>query len=66
MIDYRPPTDTLKGLIDRILKSGYLTRQDHFQLTTAFLSDLSLTEADRSLINQIFDEVQLGQLKHID
>lgn len=54
---------SFKSIVDRILNSGQLSRQEHLQLVTIFLSDYKVTEEERSYINRIFDEIQTGRLK---
>jgi hypothetical protein len=51
--------------VERILKTGQLSRQEHLQLVTTFLSDYKVTDDDRSQINRIFDDLQTGRLKII-
>lgn len=57
---------TLKPIVERILKTGQLSRQEHLQLVTTFLSDYKVTDDDRSQINRIFDDLQTGRLKIIN
>lgn len=59
-------TQSIKPILDRILKTGELTRQEHLQLVTTFLSDYKITDDDRSQINRIFDDLQTGHLKIVD
>lgn len=59
-------SQTLKPIVERILKTGQLSRQEHLQLVTAFLSDYKVTDDDRSQINRIFDDLQTGRLKIIN
>lgn len=54
---------SFKSIVDRILNSGQLSRQEHLQLVTFFLSDYKVTEEERSYINRILDEIQTGRLK---
>jgi uncharacterized protein YpuA (DUF1002 family) len=58
-------SQTLKPIVERILKTGQLSRQEHLQLVTTFLSDYKVTDDDRSQINRIFDDIQTGRLKII-
>ncbi|MBD2015547.1 hypothetical protein H6F96_16435 [Microcoleus sp. FACHB-53] len=58
-------SQTLKPIVERILKTGQLSRQEHLQLVTTFLSDYKVTDDDRSQINRIFDDLQTGRLKII-
>lgn len=59
-------SQTLKPVVERILKTGQLSRQEHLQLVTTFLSDYKVTDDDRSQINRIFDDLQTGRLKIIN
>lgn len=54
---------TIKLIVDRMLKTGQLSRQEHLQLVTTFLSDYKVTDEDRSQINRIFDDLQTDRLK---
>ncbi len=60
------PNQNMKSLVNRIIETGYLTRQEHFQLMTYFLTDLSLTSEERSSLNLVFDELQMNHLQFID
>ena len=53
-------------MVDRIFKTGQLSRQEHLQLVTTFLSGYKVTDDERSQINRIFDDLQTGRLKIID
>jgi hypothetical protein len=57
---------TIKPIVERILKTSQLSRQEHLQLVTLFLSDYKATDDDRSQINRIFDDLQTGRLQIID
>lgn len=59
-------SQTFKPIVERILKTGQLSRQEHLQLVTTFLSDYKVTDDDRSQINRIFDDLQTGRLKIIN
>ncbi len=56
----------LRQIVDRILKTGQLSRLEHLQLVSTFLSDYKVTDDDRNQINRIFDDLQTGQLKIVD
>lgn len=56
----------LKQIVDRTLNSGRLSRMEHLQLVTAFLSDYKVTDDERSQINYILDDLQTGRLKIVD
>ncbi len=59
-------SQTLKHIVDRILNSGQLSRLEHLQLVTTFLSDYKVTDDERGQINHIFDDLQTGHLKIVD
>ena len=55
-----------KQIIDQILISGQVSREEYMQLTSAILSDKQIAEEDRRQINHIFDYLQASRLKLID
>lgn len=57
---------SIKPILDRVFKTGQLSRSEHLQLVTTFLSDYKATDDDRYHINRIFDDLQAGRLKLID
>jgi len=57
---------TIQQLIDQVLNSGKLTRQEYMSLTIAMLSDQRLSETDRHQINRVFDYIQAAQIKIVD
>ncbi|HEY9605668.1 MAG TPA: hypothetical protein V6C85_28950 [Allocoleopsis sp.] len=57
---------TTKQLVERVLTSGQLSRREHLQLVSTILSDYKVTDEERSQINRVFDELQLGRLRLID
>jgi hypothetical protein len=56
----------VKKLVDRIIFTRKLSRQDHSLLIATVLADGDISEGDRRQINRIFDYIQSGQLKLID
>jgi hypothetical protein len=56
----------LKKIVDRILRSGKMSRQDHILLTSTVFGEGDVSEGDRRQINRVFDHIQTGQLKLID
>ncbi|MDY6936084.1 MAG: hypothetical protein SWY16_00330 [Cyanobacteriota bacterium] len=56
------PNTDIQKLIDRILESNQITRQEHLKLTSAMLSTKNITEENHRQINRIFDQIQLGRL----
>lgn len=59
-------SQTLQQIVDRIFKIGQLSRSEHLQLVTTILSDYKVTDEERSQLNRVFDELQMGRLKFID
>ncbi|MGI2903586.1 hypothetical protein [Tolypothrix sp. VBCCA 56010] len=57
---------TVKKIVDRILRSGKMSRQDHILLTSTVLAEGNVSEVNRRQINRVFDRIQTGQLKLID
>ncbi|HAG80188.1 MAG TPA: hypothetical protein DCL61_03230 [Cyanobacteria bacterium UBA12227] len=56
-------SQAIAPLIDRILNIGQLSRLEHLQLVSTILSDYKVTDEERSQINRVFDELQIGRLK---
>jgi len=56
----------LRQMVDQIISAGRINRQEHLQLTSAILSDYSITDEERRQINRVFDYVQSGRLKLVD
>ena len=59
-------SQSIKPILDRIFKTGQLSRPEHLQLVNTFLSDYKSTDDDRYHINRIFDDLQAGRLKLIE
>jgi hypothetical protein len=57
---------TTKQLVERVLTSGQISRREHLQLVSTILSDYKVTDEERSQINRVFDELQLGRLRLVD
>ena len=57
---------SIHQVIDRILESNQIGRQEHLQLTSAMLGDKSITDEERKQINRIFDQIQTGRIKIIE
>lgn len=53
----------LTQIIDQVLTTQQANRQQYFQLMSVMLSDEAIATEQRSQINRIFDEVQLGRIK---
>ncbi len=53
-------------IVERILNTAQLSRQEYLQLVTTFLSDYKVTDEERRQINRIFDDLQIGRMKIVD
>lgn len=53
-------------MIEQILATGRLTRQDHLQLVSLILSDHRLDNTERLQINRILDGIQVGTFSLCD
>jgi hypothetical protein len=60
------PERGVEKIVDRILSSGRLSRQDHTLLTSTVLANGNINEGERRQINRVFDHVQTGRLKLLD
>ena len=60
------PKVTINQMVNRIITSGQLNRQEHLQLTSSILSGKKITDEERSKINKIFDLIKIGQINLID
>ncbi len=61
----RPSSPAIAPIVDRILDAGQLSRWEYLQLVTTMLSDYKVTEEERSYINRVLDERQMGRLQWI-
>ncbi|QLE59382.1 hypothetical protein [Nostoc sp. TCL26-01] len=55
-----------KQIVDRILRSGKMSRQDHALLTATIFNHIDISEGERRQINRIFDHIQTGQVKLVN
>jgi hypothetical protein len=62
----RSPNSNLIPLTEKILSSGQITYQQHFQLTYAMLSNVPITSEESTQINRVFERLQTGQLKIVE
>ncbi|HEY9691218.1 MAG TPA: hypothetical protein V6D15_03390 [Oculatellaceae cyanobacterium] len=53
-------------IVERILLSGQLTRQEYVHLITTMLSDSHITDEERPQLNRVFDNIQSGQIKFVN
>ncbi|NWF60268.1 MAG: hypothetical protein HXY43_13640 [Fischerella sp.] len=56
----------VKEIVERIIKSGKMSRQDHKLLTSNIHPNGYLNDAERRQINRILDYIQTGRLQLID
>lgn len=63
---YSQSETAIKAVVDRILRSGKLSPQDHALLTSVVLNGNDISEAERRQINRLFDQIQTGQLKLVN
>lgn len=63
---YSQSETAIKPVVDRILRFGKLSPEDHALLTSVVFNGNDISEAERRQINRIFDQIQTGQLKLID
>lgn len=56
----------INPLVEEILTSGHMNRNQHFQLASAMLSNPELSDQERRQVNRIFDYIQTGRIKLID
>ncbi|HEY9666963.1 MAG TPA: hypothetical protein V6C91_09170 [Coleofasciculaceae cyanobacterium] len=57
---------TIQLIVDRVLKTGQLSRSEHLQLVTTFLSDYKVTDEERTQINRVLDDLLIGRLKLVN
>lgn len=53
----------IKKIIHDALQRGCLYRREHFILTSAMLSQLTLSDIVRSQINRVLDSVRVGRIQ---
>lgn len=56
----------IETMVNQMINRGQLSRQEYLQLTSAFLCDYNISDAERHQINRIFDNVQTGRVKLVD
>ena len=56
----------IQELVDRIIKSGRMNRQDYSLLTSTVIADGEVSDVERRQINRVFDYIQTGRLKLVD
>jgi hypothetical protein len=62
MIPSISTSDSLEQIVDRILASRQITRQDQYRL----LSLQSVTMQEQALINRLFDRLRMGLIRVVD
>jgi hypothetical protein len=56
----------VEAIVNRIIASGEMSRQDHALLTSTVLNNGEINEGGRRQINRIFDHIQTGRLKLVN
>lgn len=56
----------IPAVVEQILASGEMSRQQHLQLTSAMLADRQINEEDRRQINRVLDYIQTGRIKLVN
>jgi hypothetical protein len=56
----------VKKIVDKILRSGRMSPQDHALLTSTAFNHGDISDGKRRQINRIFDHIQIGQLKLVN
>ncbi|KOP24064.1 hypothetical protein AMR41_22010 [Hapalosiphon sp. MRB220] len=54
---------TVEAIVNRIIVSGEMSRQDHVLLTSLVFTNCEIDETGRRQINRIFDYIQTGRLR---
>ncbi|MEQ8998483.1 MAG: hypothetical protein RID53_18455 [Coleofasciculus sp. B1-GNL1-01] len=62
----RPSSPAIAPIVDRILDTGQLSRWEYLQLVTTMLSDYKVTDEERSYINRVLDERQVGRVRFLE
>ncbi len=57
------PGQAIVQIAGRILQNGHLSHLGHLHLATAILSDYRVTDAERSQVNRVFDDLQMRRIK---
>ncbi|HSM80227.1 MAG TPA: hypothetical protein VLS96_01010 [Nodosilinea sp.] len=65
MVSSLPAAD-IQRLATAAVQQGILSRRDHLTLSTAMLSNPTLTARDRQYINQVFDGIRSGRVRLAD
>lgn len=71
-MNYKTPTSktvnsqseiAVTQIVDRIISTGCMSRQDHTLLTSIVFADGEIRDPERRQINRIFDHIQTGRLE---
>ena len=60
------PAPNIQTLVSDVIEQGRLSRRDHLILSTALLSNPTLTSRDRQHINRVFDSIRAGRVRLAD
>lgn len=66
MVASAEKTQLIQTLVHNALHQRCLSRQDHLKLTSAILSDPTLTPSDRRHVNRLLDYVRMGKVRLTD
>ncbi|WP_088243082.1 hypothetical protein [Calothrix rhizosoleniae] len=56
----------IQQIVERIISSGEMSRQDYSLLTSTVIADGEISDVERRQINRVFDYIQTGRLKLVD
>lgn len=59
-------TDDLVEIVDQLMRSRKITRQQYRDLSQMVLADGDIDDLERQQINRLFDAIQTGRLKVLD
>lgn len=57
---------SVKQIVDRIVRSGKMSPQDHSLLIATVFNQGNFLEEERRQINRVFNHIQTGQVKLIN
>jgi len=60
------PTSAVDQIVERIFASCRMTRTDQARFMSALLCKNAITDAERHLINRVFDGLRRGLIKVVD
>ncbi len=63
---YKQSELAIEEIVNRIISSGKMSRQDHILLTSIAVKNGEMSAETRRHINRIFDYIQTSRLKLVD